>query len=187
MICSVPEDYKLNPGAVEVIAEQPHKPNNILIGYNRGLMVLWNRVENTSVQTFISSQQLESVCWHEDGTQFTSSHNDGSYSTWSIENGDKPLLEPITTYGPFPCKAVTKIIRLEMADMPLIVFTGGMPRASYSDKFTVSVIHGEKHVAFDFTSKVSCKKVKPIFYMWMTQQLLMECCSYSSLFCDQKS
>lgn len=29
-----------------------------------------------------------------------------------------------------------------------------MPRASYSDKYTVTVQQGEKHVAFDFTSRV---------------------------------
>lgn len=39
----MPEDYKKNPGAVEAIAEQPGHPDNILIGYNRGLMVLWNK------------------------------------------------------------------------------------------------------------------------------------------------
>ncbi|GLV32955.1 lethal (2) giant larvae [Carabus blaptoides fortunei] len=151
---NVPEDYKLNPGAVEVIAEQPGQPNTILIGYNRGLMVLWNRTDNTAAQTFISTQQLESVCWHEDGEQFTSSHNDGSYATWDIDNGERPLSEPTTTYGPFPCKAVGKIIRKQLRDEQLLVFSGGMPRASYSDKYTVSVIHGEQHVAFEFTSKV---------------------------------
>lgn len=43
MLYSVPEDYKKNPGAVEAIAEQPGHLDNILIGYNRGLMVLWNK------------------------------------------------------------------------------------------------------------------------------------------------
>jgi lethal(2) giant larvae protein len=42
-ISSVPEDYKINPGAVEAIAEQPGNADRILIGYNRGLMVLWDR------------------------------------------------------------------------------------------------------------------------------------------------
>lgn len=40
---SVPKDFKVNPGPVEAIAEQPGHPDNILIGYNRGLMVLWNK------------------------------------------------------------------------------------------------------------------------------------------------
>lgn len=76
---SVPQDYKLNPGAVEAIFEQPGNANNILIGYNRGLIVLWDRTENTAVKTFTSAQQLESLCWHDDGETFTSSHNDGNY------------------------------------------------------------------------------------------------------------
>ena len=40
---SVAEDFKLNPGAVESISEQPGNSDRILIGYTRGLLVLWNR------------------------------------------------------------------------------------------------------------------------------------------------
>ena len=35
-----------------------------------------------------------------------------------------------------------------------MIFAGGMPRASYGDRFTVSVMHGDSHVVLDFTSKV---------------------------------
>ena len=42
-VTSVPDDYKINPGAVEAIAEQPGNTDKILIGYNRGLIVLWDR------------------------------------------------------------------------------------------------------------------------------------------------
>ena len=42
MFFSVPEDYKINPGAVDAMAIQPGNPDNLLIGYERGLMVLWN-------------------------------------------------------------------------------------------------------------------------------------------------
>ncbi|KAF5287521.1 hypothetical protein FQA39_LY04149 [Lamprigera yunnana] len=150
---NVPEDYKLNPGAVEAVAEQPGHPDNTLIGYNRGLMVLWNRTDNTAVKTFVSNQQLESICWHEDGQSFTSSHNDGSYMTWELSDEDK-INVPTTTYGPFPCKAIPKIIRRTLKGLPLIAFSGGLPRASYNDKYTVTAIHDTKHVVFDFTSKV---------------------------------
>lgn len=37
---------------------------------------------------------------------------------------------------------------------PFVIFSGGMARGSYGDKFTVSVIQDEKHVTFDFTSRV---------------------------------
>lgn len=164
---NVPQDYKLNPGAVESIFEQPEHPNNILIGYNRGLIVLWNRVDNTAVKTYVSNQQLESVCWKEDGICFISSHNDGSYLEWNTEQTakpsdternmyqmEKPCGDPVTTYGPYSCRAIPKLLTRDLNGEPLVVFSGGLPRANYSDKYSVSVVHGEKHVAFDFTSKV---------------------------------
>ena len=35
-----------------------------------------------------------------------------------------------------------------------MIFAGGMPRASYGDRFTVSIMQGDLHVVLDFTSKV---------------------------------
>ena len=64
---------------------------------------------------------------------------------------------PNTPYGPYPCKAITKIFYNQDADgNTWTVFSGGMPRASYGDKFTVTVMKGEeKHSVFDLTSKIS--------------------------------
>jgi lethal(2) giant larvae protein len=62
------------------------------------------------LQTYISSQQLESVCWHRSGSRVASSHNDGSYAIWDVSVGERPSEEPTTLYGPFPCKAVTKLL-----------------------------------------------------------------------------
>lgn len=150
---NVPQDYKLNPGAVETILEQPGRPNNLLIGYNRGLIVLWNRVDNIATKTFISNQQLECLSWKDEHT-FISSHNDGSYMDWDVNQSEKPCGEPISTYGPYACKAIPKLVTRDLNGEQLLVFTGGLPRANYGDKYSVSVIHGDNHVAFDFTSKV---------------------------------
>jgi len=46
----VSDEYKKNPGAVEVIAEQPGNPNHILIAYSRGLIVLWDRLNAVAVK-----------------------------------------------------------------------------------------------------------------------------------------
>ncbi|XP_072932199.1 lethal(2) giant larvae protein homolog 1 isoform X2 [Epargyreus clarus] len=152
-----PEDFKVNPGAVEALCEHPKVPTRILIGYNRGLAVLWDRVSSAPTHTFVSNQQLESLCWNDEGEHFTSSHNDGSYVTWEVAGAasDRPLKEPITPYGPYPCKAISKFLNRTSVDGDEItIYAGGMPRASYSDKYTVTVQQGEKHVAFDFTSRV---------------------------------
>ncbi|XP_076622433.1 LLGL domain-containing protein l(2)gl isoform X2 [Colletes latitarsis] len=158
---NVPDDYKKNPGAVEAIAEQPGHPDNILIGYNRGLMVLWNKATPgaqqlmglfSRAQTFVSTQQLESVHWVSEN-RFISSHNDGSYAFWSP--GSDSMLESTTLYGPFPCKAVTKILVYPTAEHgELFLFSGGMQRANYGDRHTITVMTKKKHVVFDFTSKV---------------------------------
>ncbi|XP_063361960.1 lethal(2) giant larvae protein homolog 1 [Cydia amplana] len=152
-----PEDFKVNPGAVEAVCEHPKTPARILIGYSRGLVVLWDRTNSAPTHTFVSNQQLESLCWNDDGDHFTSSHNDGSYVTWEVGGGasDRPLKEPVTPYGPYPCKAISKILnRTSVTGEEITIYAGGMPRASYSDKYTVTVQQGEKHVAFDFTSRV---------------------------------
>ncbi|XP_067128411.1 lethal(2) giant larvae protein homolog 1 isoform X2 [Centruroides vittatus] len=152
---NVPDDYKINPGAVEAIAEHPTNADKILIGYNRGLMVLWDNKALNAENTYVGSQQLESIAWHHDGTQFMSAHNDGSYIIWNKSDSTKPSQAPHTPYGPFPCKAINKIVwKTAKAEDDFIIFSGGMPRATFGERNTVTVMHGDRHQVLDFTSKV---------------------------------
>jgi len=153
---NVPDDFKVNPGAVEALAVHPTDPDKFLIGYNRGLIVLWDNEASNADQTYNSTQQLESLSWHRNGTEFMSAHNDGSYIVWSTTNSAEPKEPALTPYGPFPCKAISKIDWKTAKLDPFIIFAGGMPRASYGDKHTVSVMQGSNniHTVLDFTSKV---------------------------------
>ncbi|KAJ8037464.1 Lethal(2) giant larvae protein-like 2 [Holothuria leucospilota] len=83
---NVPDDYKVNPGPVEAICQHPTDPEKLLIGYNRGLIVIWDSKELQVDATFVCNQQLESLCWRRDGAMFSSSHSDGSYTLWDVEN-----------------------------------------------------------------------------------------------------
>lgn len=58
----------------------------------------------------MSSQQVESVCWEENGETFYSSHNDGSVSHWKINEVSDENENTKTIYGPFPCKAIPKVV-----------------------------------------------------------------------------
>ena len=40
-----PEDFKVNPGAVEALLLHPTDNDKMLLGYARGLLVLWDRKE----------------------------------------------------------------------------------------------------------------------------------------------
>lgn len=160
---SVQEESKTNAGSVEAIQEHPEDSNKILIGYKKGLVVLWNH-ERCSVQATFSiqssdqPQEVESLSWHSDGTKFISAHGDGSLTRWSLE-GSLEIPKAVTPLGPFPCKAITKV---EWSDSS-VFFSGGMPRASYGDRHCVSLIQDTNlveggdntpQVAFDFTSRV---------------------------------
>lgn len=125
---NVPDDFKVNPGAVEALAVHPTDPDKFLIGYNRGLIVLWDNEASNADQTYNSTQQLESLSWHRNGTEFMSAHNDGSYIIWSSTNSAEPKDPALTPYGPFPCKAISKIDWKTAKLDPFIIFAGGMPR-----------------------------------------------------------
>ena len=37
---------------------------------------------------------------------------------------------------------------------PMLMFSGGMPRASYGDRHTVSIMQGDNHIVAELTSRV---------------------------------
>uniref|UniRef100_A0A8C5HVR6 LLGL scribble cell polarity complex component 2 n=1 Tax=Gouania willdenowi TaxID=441366 RepID=A0A8C5HVR6_GOUWI len=147
---SVPEDYigRRNLEHVESLQENPVNPNQVVLGYGRGLMVIWDLEKQC---------QLESVWWTEDGEYIISSHSDGSYCRWMVGGEDMNDDEEKSDipYGHFPCKAISKIVQLPTeGGPPFLLFSGGMPRASYGDRHCITVIHGKTHVALDFTSRI---------------------------------
>ncbi|XP_036380984.1 LLGL scribble cell polarity complex component 2 isoform X1 [Megalops cyprinoides] len=155
----VPEEYvgRRNLESVEALQENPLHPRQVLLGYGRGLMVLWDLDRRCATQHFLGTQQLESVWWMQDGKQILSSHSDGSFCHWPVTE-EATQSEPEkqeTPYGSFPCKAISKIVQLPTAQGPsFLIFSGGMPRASYGDRHCISVIHSKTHVALDFTSRI---------------------------------
>ncbi|XP_047920160.2 LLGL scribble cell polarity complex component 2 isoform X4 [Anser cygnoides] len=155
----VPEDYcnRRSCELVEALREHPKNPDQILIGYSRGLIVLWDLQNNKVTHHFLGSQQLENLYWQRDGSKFISCHYDGSYTQWPVssDNRQPEPLENVVPYGPFPCKAISKIYwQTTKNGLPYIIFQGGMPRASYGDRHSISVVHGSQQTAFDFTSRV---------------------------------
>ncbi|XP_028413177.1 lethal(2) giant larvae protein homolog 2-like [Dendronephthya gigantea] len=156
VIQGVPEEYRtVNPGSVEAIQENPQNKEQVLIGYKKGLMVLWDHQSCDLKQSFCSMQGLESLHFDHSGEKFVSSHADGSLTVWNLredaENKCESPCESPCPFGPFPCKAITKVCWFE----PYTIFSGGMPRASYGDRHCISVICGDSTQAtFDFTSRV---------------------------------
>ncbi|KAJ8345178.1 hypothetical protein SKAU_G00293710 [Synaphobranchus kaupii] len=157
---SVPEDYRCGKslGPVESLQEHPQCTGKILIGYSRGLLVLWDLHTRRVDSLFLGNQQLESVCWESSGKLLVSSHSDGSYAVWAVDDSNPCTQQPVNSvapYGPLPCKAISKILwRRTQSGAPLVLFSGGMPRASYGDRHCVTLLQENTQVALDFTSRV---------------------------------
>ncbi len=54
----IPEDYvgRRNLECVETLHENPLNPRQVLIGYSRGLMVLWDMDRQRPIQHFLGTQ-----------------------------------------------------------------------------------------------------------------------------------
>ncbi|XP_015732038.1 lethal(2) giant larvae protein homolog 1 [Coturnix japonica] len=157
---SVPNDYRCGKalGPVESIQEHPQDAGRLLIGYSRGLVALWDQSTRTVQHLFLGNQQLESLAWEHSGKNIVSSHSDGGYMVWAVGGSGQRTQQPVMAtipYGPFPCKAISKILwRSCESGNPFIIFSGGMPRASYGDRHCVSVLQGQSLATLDFTSRV---------------------------------
>ena len=85
----------------------------VLIGYKKGLMVLWDHQSCDLKQSFCSMQGLESLHFDHSGEKFVSSHADGSLTVWNLrEDAEHKCESPCESpcpFGPFPCKAITKV------------------------------------------------------------------------------
>jgi len=62
----------------------------LLIGFETGLMVLWDLKTKKPECRWQWGDSLKSIDWHFEGKQFTCSHNDGSLTTWNVKPSTKP-------------------------------------------------------------------------------------------------
>lgn len=57
-LCSVPDDYRCGKslGPVESLQGHLRDPTKILIGYSRGLLVIWNQAAQCADRVFLGNQ-----------------------------------------------------------------------------------------------------------------------------------
>lgn len=60
------------------------------MGYESGLVVLWDLRNKAADARFLAGEPLRSVSWLSDGKQLISAHVDGSLYTWNSRAGPRP-------------------------------------------------------------------------------------------------
>ena len=120
LLSNIPDDHKETPGEVVQVVQNPFLPDQLMIGYTAGFMVLWDTGTQALLNILKSPGVLRSICWKSED-EFFSSHQDGSFTVWDAENGAM-IQPPHTPYGPYPCKDITRLYCKESHDNKWCVF-----------------------------------------------------------------
>ncbi|XP_043235837.1 syntaxin-binding protein 5-like isoform X14 [Amphibalanus amphitrite] len=171
---------KNHPGPVTCLVDNPVDSNKLLIGFETGLLVLWDLRTKAADVRWQSAEPLRSVCWLSDGKQFMSSHADGSLCTWSVKTPQRP----VATQFPHaktrengqqePCKAIQKVSWLSTRaglprpgslllcvgprparpSEPYVIFTGGLGHDTAGRTPSVTVMHGRTTTVLEMEHNV---------------------------------
>ncbi|XP_029685089.1 syntaxin-binding protein 5 isoform X5 [Takifugu rubripes] len=142
---------KTHPGPVVHISDNPMDEGKLLIGFECGVVVLWDLKCKKADYRYNYDEAIHSVAWHHEGKQFVCSHSDGTLTTWNVRSPAKPA-QIITPHGkqpkdgkkPEPCKPILKVeYKTTRAGDPFMVLSGGLSYDTVGRRACLTVMHGK--------------------------------------------
>ncbi|OQV18337.1 Syntaxin-binding protein 5 [Hypsibius exemplaris] len=127
-----------HPGKVIHLSVCPLDSAKLLIGFDSGLITLWDLKTKTADQRFQATDNLSYVSWHFDGKQFVSSHSDASLAVWNVRVPGKPTSVSTPHVRRSKDDPIIPILQVEWkkhksGNEPLLLFSGGV---SFDQKAT---------------------------------------------------
>ncbi|XP_013880898.1 syntaxin-binding protein 5 isoform X2 [Austrofundulus limnaeus] len=142
---------KTHPGPVVHISDNPMDEGKLLIGFECGVVVLWDLKCKKADYRYNYDEAIHSVAWHHEGKQFVCSHSDGTLTMWNVRVPAKPD-KIITPHGkqpkdgkkPEPCKPILKVeYKTTRAGDPFMVLSGGLSYDTVGRRACLTVMHGK--------------------------------------------
>ncbi|XP_068194577.1 syntaxin-binding protein 5 isoform X4 [Antennarius striatus] len=142
---------KTHPGPVVHISDNPMDEGKLLIGFECGVVVLWDLKCKKADYRYNYDEAIHSVAWHHEGKQFVCSHSDGTLTTWNVRAPAKPG-QIITPHGkqpkdgkkPEPCKPILKVeYKTTRAGDPFMILSGGLSYDTVGRRACLTVMHGK--------------------------------------------
>ncbi|XP_027027999.2 syntaxin-binding protein 5 isoform X1 [Tachysurus fulvidraco] len=142
---------KTHPGPVVHISDNPMDEGKLLIGFECGIVVLWDLKSKKADYRYSYDEAIHSVAWHHEGKQFVCSHSDGTLTTWNIRSPAKPA-QIITPHGkqpkdgkkPEPCKPILKVeYKTTRTGDPFMILSGGLSYDTVGRRACLTVMHGK--------------------------------------------
>ncbi|XP_064196565.1 syntaxin-binding protein 5a isoform X19 [Anguilla rostrata] len=142
---------KAHPGPVVHISDNPMDEGKLIIGFESGIVVLWDLKSKKAEYRYTYDEAIHSVAWHHEGKQFICSHSDGTLTIWNIKSPAKPV-QTITPHGkqpkdgkkPEPCKPILKVeYKTTRAGDPFMILSGGLSYDTVGRRPCLTVMHGK--------------------------------------------
>ncbi|CAL8317095.1 unnamed protein product [Merluccius merluccius] len=142
---------KAHPGPVVHISDNPMDEGKLVIGYESGIVVMWDLKSKKADYRYTYDEAIHSVAWHHEGKQFICSHSDGTLTIWNVRGQGKPI-QTITPHGkqpkdgkkPEPCKPILKVeYKTTRAGEPFMILSGGLSYDTVGRRPCLTVMHGK--------------------------------------------
>ncbi|XP_053317351.1 syntaxin-binding protein 5 isoform X5 [Spea bombifrons] len=142
---------KSHPGPVVHISDNPMDEGKLLIGYESGIVVLWDLKSKKADYRYTYDEAIHSVAWHHEGKQFICSHSDGTLTIWNVRSPARPI-QTIVPHGkqikdgkkPEPCKPILKVeYKTTRYGEPFIILSGGLAYDTVGRRPCLTVMHGK--------------------------------------------
>jgi len=135
-----------HPGPIVHLSDNPADSSKLLIGFETGLMVLWDLKTKKPECRWQWGDSLKSIDWHFEGKQFTCSHNDGSLTTWNVKPSSKPanIIYPHAKNKTESCKPIQKVEwKSSKSGESYLIFSGGLTADTAGRVPSITIMHGK--------------------------------------------
>ncbi|XP_025198694.1 syntaxin-binding protein 5 isoform X1 [Melanaphis sacchari] len=135
-----------HPGPIVHLSDNPADSSKLLIGFETGLMVLWDLKTKKPECRWQWGDSLKSIDWHFEGKQFTCSHNDGSLTTWNVKPSSKPanIIYPHAKNKTDSCKPIQKVEwKSSKSGESYLIFSGGLTADTAGRVPSITIMHGK--------------------------------------------
>lgn len=148
-------DYKQRPGPVTIISPHPVDASKLLLGFESGLLILWDYMEKAPVVRYDTQRTGEILCsaWAPNGLTFVTGHGDGMLRTWK-EKERKHIVADEDDLAVQLCEPITWVSYFHDGSKPMILHNGGPTPLDPAIHY-FSIIHGTDRTKLELPDAVN--------------------------------
>ncbi|GMT07260.1 hypothetical protein PENTCL1PPCAC_29434, partial [Pristionchus entomophagus] len=152
IVPSLPSDLE-GKSSIDGIAVNQKEPRRVLLVIDQKCVLIYDVNIHEVLRVYMQPVPVVHVSWCSDGTNFMLAHVAGGFTMLNSQEGSaQQSTGPDILFGPFPCTPVNKIFNQSTKMGDTLIFSGGLPRLSYGDRYTLTLKRGNRVSVFDFSS-----------------------------------